>query len=258
MASASAHPEQVVRAFLTPRPSTKRQALQLAGIETLRVSTPQGVISLQRAGVGPAVLLLHGWEGQASDLAAFAPPLVKAGFTVWAMDLPAHGDSAGQQTSIPHSARALSGVGDAIGPLHAVIAHSVGSAVLVEALHSGLSVQRAVLISAPAYYERYMRAFAAAAGLDANGADAMIALLSREIGVEAREISLPGRAPHLGQPVLFIHSADDRIVSIEDSLASAAAWRGARHLRFEGLGHRRILSDPAVVDATVEFVNITK
>jgi pimeloyl-ACP methyl ester carboxylesterase len=256
MASASAHPEHVAHAFLTPRPPMRRQSLALEGGETLRVATPEGAISLQRAGLGPAVLLLHGWEGQASDLVAFAPPLVKAGFRVWAMDLPAHGDSAGQQTSIPHSARALSAVGDAIGPLHAVIAHSVGSAVLVEALHAGLSVQRAVLISAPAHYERYMRSFAAAAGLDANGVETMIALLSREIGVEAREISLPRRAPHLRQPALFIHSADDRTVSMEDSLASAAAWRGARHLRVEGLGHRRILADPAVVAAAVEFVSI--
>ncbi|WP_239143062.1 alpha/beta hydrolase [Variovorax sp. WS11] len=65
------------------------------------------------------------------------------------MDLPAHGDSAGRQTSIPQSARALRALGEALGPLHAVIAHSIGSAVLVEALHAGLSAQRAVLVSAP-------------------------------------------------------------------------------------------------------------
>ncbi|HEY0682737.1 MAG TPA: alpha/beta fold hydrolase [Steroidobacter sp.] len=258
MASVSARPEMVARAFLTPRPPTRRQPLVLEGGETLRVTTPQGAISLQRAGAGPGVLLLHGWEGQASDLAAFAPPLLEAAFTVWAMDLPAHGDSAGEQTSIPQSARALSAVVDAIGPLHAVIAHSVGSAVLVEALHAQLSVQRAVLISAPAYYERHMRGFGAAAGLDANDIETMIALLSREIGVEAREVSMPGRAAHLNQPALFIHSADDRVVSIEDSLASAGAWRGARHLRVEGLGHRRILADPAVIAAAVEFVSITQ
>jgi pimeloyl-ACP methyl ester carboxylesterase len=128
--------------------------------------------------------------------------------------------------------------------------------VLAEALHAGLAAQRAVLISAPAYYENYARGFAAA-GLDAAGTDAMLALLGDAMGVDVREISLPRRAPQLRQPALFIHSSDDRVVAIEDSLASAAAWPGARHLRVEGLGHRRVLADPTVVTAAIEFVTTT-
>jgi pimeloyl-ACP methyl ester carboxylesterase len=248
------HPEQVARAFLTPRAPQQLQALALVGGETLRIATPEGEVALQRAGTGPLVLLLHGWEGQASDLAAFAPPLIEAGYTVLAIDLPAHGASGGPQSSIPQAARALRAVGEALGPLHAVIAHSVGSAVLAEALHAGLTAQRAVLVSAPAHYERYARGFAAAAGLDAEGTDAMLVLLRGAIGIDVRDVSLPRRAPHLRQPALFIHSADDRVVAIEDSLTSAAAWPGARHLRVEGLGHRRILADPAVVAAAIEFV----
>lgn len=251
-------PEQVARAFLTPRPPPQRGAPALAGAEALRIATPEGEVALQRAGEGPAVLLLHGWEGQASDLSAFAPPLLDAGLGVLAMDLPAHGASAGRQTSIPQSARALRAVGEALGPLHAAIAHSVGSAVLAEALHAGLAARRAVLVSAPADYERFARGFAAASGLDAEGTEAMLALLRATLGVDVREISLPRRAPQLSQPALFIHSADDRVVAIEDSLASAAAWPGARHLRVEGLGHRRILADPAVVAAAIQFVSAAR
>jgi pimeloyl-ACP methyl ester carboxylesterase len=251
------HPEQVARAFLTPRPPQQRRPLALDGGTALRIATPEGEVALQRAGTGPSVLLLHGWEGQASDLAAFAPPLLVAGFGVLAMDLPAHGGSAGRQTSIPQSARALRAVGEALGPLHAVIAHSVGSAVLAEALHAGLAAERAVLVAAPAYYERHARGFAVASGLDAAGTEAMLELLSATIGADVREISLPRRAPNLRQAALFIHSSDDRVVAIEESLASAAAWPGARHVRVEGLGHRRVLADPAVVATATEFVITT-
>ncbi len=250
-----ARPEEVVSAFLTPRPPQQRPLPALPGAQALRVATPEGEVALQRAGNGPAVLLLHGWEGQASDLAAFAPPLLDAGFSVLIMDLPAHGASAGKQTSIPQSARALVAVGNAVGPLHAVIAHSIGSAVLAEALHAGLAAQRAVLVAAPADYAAHARGFAIAAGLDAEGIETMLSLLSRTIGSDVRSISLPRRAPHLRQPALFIHSSDDRVCAIEESLASAAAWPGARHLRVEGLGHRRILADPAVIAAAIEFVN---
>ncbi|MDM0042772.1 alpha/beta fold hydrolase [Variovorax sp. J22G21] len=248
------HPEQVARAFLTPRRPPQREPLTLEGGEALRIATPEGEVALQRAGSGPAVLLLHGWEGQASDLAAFAPPLLDAGFSVLAMDLPAHGDSAGRQTSIPQCARALRAVGEAIGPLHAVIAHSIGSAVLAEALHAGLVVQRAVLVSAPAHYERHARGFAAAAGLDGEATEAMLASISSAVGADVREISLPRRAPQLRQRALFIHSADDRVVAIEESLDSASVWPGARHMRVEGLGHRRLLGNPAVIAAAIDFV----
>ncbi|MGH8111464.1 MAG: alpha/beta fold hydrolase [Rhodanobacteraceae bacterium] len=223
----------------------------------MRIATSEGEVALWCAGTGPKVLLLHGWEGQASDLAAFASPLLDAGFAVLAMDLPAHGASSGREASIPHLARALRAVGDALGPLHAVIAHSMGAAVLAETVSGGLLLKRAVLIAAPADYERYARGFAAGRGLDAADVEAMLALLGATIGEDMREISLPRRAPRLRQPALFIHSSDDRVVPIEDSLASAAAWPGARQMRVEGLGHRRILGDPAVIAAATAFVTLT-
>lgn len=255
--AARRQPEEVARAFLTPRPPKDRQPLALEDGEALRIATPEGELALQRAGTGPLVLLLHGWEGQASDMAVFVAPLRHAGFGVLAMDLPAHGASAGQQMSIPQAARALIAVGKALGPLHSAIAHSIGTGVLAEALHAGLSVRRAVLIASPGHYERFARGFADAAGLDTHATEAMLGALQKMIGRDVRDISLPRRAPHLVQPALFIHSSDDRIAAVEDSLASAAAWPGARHIRADGLGHRRILSDPAVVAATIAFVKNT-
>ncbi|MCH8620369.1 alpha/beta hydrolase [Undibacterium sp. TS12] len=249
-------PEQIARAFLTPRPPRQRQALVLESGETLRVNTPEGEIAIQRTGTGPAVLLLHGWEGQAADMASFVTPLLAAGFSVLVMDLPAHGASAGQQSSIPQSARALLAVGEALGPLHGVIAHSVGSAVLGEALYAGLAAERAVFVAAPARYEDYARGFAAAAGLDAAGTTTMLTILHDLIGVDVSEISLPQRAPHLRQPALFIHSDDDRVVAITDSIATAAAWPGAQHLRVEGLGHKRLLTDEAVITAATGFMSL--
>lgn len=73
--------------------------------------------------------------------------------------------------------RALCAVSEKLGPLHAVIAHSMGSPILAEALHAGMSAARIVMISAPANYEHYARGFAAAAGLDADGAEAMLTRL---------------------------------------------------------------------------------
>jgi hypothetical protein len=60
-----------------------------------------------------------------------------------------------------------------------------------------------------------------------------------------------------GQLALLIHSADQRVVAIEDGVAGAAVWPGTRHLRVEGLGHRRLLGDPVVVAAAITFIAIS-
>lgn len=78
--------------------------------------------------------------------------------------------------------------------------------------------------------------------------------VSSACGPDPRALTMPSRVLNLGQPALFIPSADDRVVSIEDSLAAAAAWPGARHWRVDGLGHRRIVTDPMVVTTAIDFV----
>jgi hypothetical protein len=40
-----------------------------------------------------------------------------------------------------------------------------------------------------------------------------------------------------------------------DGLETAGAWPRSRLLQVDGLGHRRILRDPAVVEAVLGFVN---
>jgi len=42
---------------------------------------------------------------------------------------------------------------------------------------------------------------------------------------------------------------------LEATLAGVAAWPGARHMRGEGLGHRRTLADPRVVGSAIHFIS---
>ena len=54
---------------------------------------------------------------------------------------------------------------------------------------------------------------------------------------------------------LVVHDDDDQEVSITHAETLIAAWPHARLLRTHGLGHRRVLRDPAVVDA-VQLVRL--
>src|SRR5882724_4574089 len=66
-----------------------------AGAERLLVDGSRGALSVLRWGKGPLVVLVHGWNGRASQLGAFVEPLVRAGLQVVAFDAPGPGASAG-------------------------------------------------------------------------------------------------------------------------------------------------------------------
>src|SRR5882724_4635880 len=80
---------------------TRREKKILESGERSHISTPVGRLAAWRwSGEGRPVLLLHGWGGQAGRLSEFVEPLLRAGFSVVALDGPAHGDSEGRQTTL--------------------------------------------------------------------------------------------------------------------------------------------------------------
>lgn len=249
-------PQQAAAAFLSPaRPPEGRTLDFLPGGQRFEFDGPVGKIAAARAGSGPKVLLVHGWSGHSSDMAAFGVPLIEAGFEVITLDLPAHGESQGRKASIPQGAQALLALQALTGDLHAVVAHSVGTAVAVHAMGQGLRVGRVVLVAPPARYADYAASFAAVAGLDAQQTAEMLAVL-REGGLDVARVDTPATARALTQPApaLVLHSADDRVVSQADGREIAAAWPGARLVPLEGLGHKRILQAPGVLVEVLAFI----
>src|SRR6201999_2421848 len=83
-------------------------------------------LAVYRWGDGPSVLLVHGWGGSAGQMTAFGEPLREAGFSVVAFHAPGHGASTGSWLAIPRFAAALAAVARFHGPLHGIIAHSLG------------------------------------------------------------------------------------------------------------------------------------
>ena len=55
-------------------------------------------------------------------------------------------------------------------------------------------------------------------------------------------------------PVLLVHDRDDGGTSLEESEAIASSWPGALLHKTSGLGHRRILRDPAVIETVMHFL----
>lgn len=212
-------------------------------------------VNAWRWGIGPTVLLVHGWEGRGSQLGALVEPLVAAGLSVVAFDAPGHGDSPGSRLYLTDLADAVIDVAAAVGPLHAIIAHSFGAAAtLLAHQRGGVDVARNVMLAPNVLLDEAFGKFAHTVGLDDDDRGRLEDSITEATGVPVPSLALEALVGTRDAGLLVIHDQDDREVPLPHGERLTAAWPGARLITTTGLGHRRILRDPAVLDAVVAEV----
>ena len=242
--------------FTRPRrhQRTEVEAALLAQADRSFVAYKAGKLALWSWGVGPVVLLVHGWEGCGSQFAPFIPSLRARGFRVVSADCPAHGDSTGAASSVPDFAEAVLEIGHAIGKIAAIIGHSAGAAASIYAFTRGLAVSSSVHLASPSSFERGVDRFGALVGLSGHDQAEFRRRVESFVGLPLDETDLPKlRLP--GHPALLLHDPDDKEVLFVESEFLLAAWPSATLERIPGVGHRRILQDERVVDSAVRFVS---
>ena len=255
--SPSAASKMAVELFRTPRrydaPQRERDALAAATPFHIRLGASTR-IQAWSWGEGPAVILVHGWEGRGSQMAQFAAPLVENGFRVVTFDAPAHGRSTGRRSSLPHFTWALRGIAASTGTPHAIVAHSLGCAATTLALRDGLETGRAVFIAPPLEPSEYTRQFGDIFGLDEDVVTGLQRRVEERFLRPWSDYSLAATAPRMKTPLLVVHDRDDNEVRHFAGERLASLWPDARLVSTEGLGHRRVLRDPEVIREVVEFV----
>lgn len=205
-------------------------------------------------GGGPTVVLVHGWNGTSGDLSAFVRPLRDTGRRVVAIDLPAHGRSSGRFSDLPTAAEAVEAVLRREPSVEAVIAHSFGVPATVLAAARGAPMPRAVLISGPIAVEPYLQKFIQILGLSAaTRAGILTRLRALLAGTGVPSVELSTLAPRLATKALIVHDRGDREVPFLSALTLNRAWTGSELLATQGLGHRKLLADPVVVERAVKF-----
>ncbi len=203
----------------------------------------------------PTVLLVHGWEGRGSQLATFVPPLLERGLRVVTFDAPGHGDSSLPLASVIEHARALCAVAKTVGPVHAIIGHSVGGAAALLATRLGLEAARFALVAPPTTPVQFASMFAKALQLEPTVQQAMLARLEARYEIPFAEIDARLDVARLQAPLLVVHDREDPVVSFEHGRALVEIAPRGSLLETNGLGHRAILRAPHVVAAVTHFVS---
>jgi len=247
------------RLFLTPpRPRYAAQSvLDLIDARSSFIEHKGRAIATWQWGAAsaPAVLLAHGWGGNAAQLRGFVYPLLAKGYRVIAYDQPAHGVSGGKLTGLPDFADVFSELAWHHGGVKAVIGHSLGAAAAALAHARGLPLESIVLVSPPADMVGHSRRFARWYWLPEGIRGSMQAAIEDRYGVRWEDLEVSRLAPRLAARALVIHDRDDRIVPWTQGARVAGLWPNARLLSTDGLGHGRILANEDVTRAAAEFIS---
>ena len=224
------------------------QAIELEGIP---------VMTYQWGDEGaPLLVLLHGWNGRGSQMAAFAEPLVEAGFRVLSYDAPGHGKTPGNSTNILILSAVLQSLAKHETAIYGIVAHSFGGMTTSLALSQGLQVERAVIISTPAQFTYLLGLFSRGLHIPEAVQNNLASRIQQTFGENIfTEISTAETCQQLGHiPALIIHDEKDHDVPVSQAQEIHNNWPGSQLMLTKGLGHKRVLYNPQVLKAAVNFM----
>ncbi len=252
--SASLHLQKI---FETPQPMRAKpdqmEILQSGDISWLSYEK-NARLPLYSFGEGPAVLLVHGLSGRGSQLTEFVLPLTDAGYRVFICDLPAHGAADGKRITFPEISKAIELIGDHLGPLHAIIAHSNGCATTNFALHNSLEADNLIYISPPEDLKAYLYGLGKFLGFTKGVIQHAEKELVKKYGLPFEAVRGSNLVRHFQQDALILHDENDSLVPISQGLLIAKHWQNSTFVKTRGLGHNKILKDPDVIKTAVSFI----
>ena len=180
----------------------------------------------------PALVVMHGWGGNAEMMLPLAAPLHAAGYSLLLVDARCHGRSDGDTfASLPRFAedieagldwlRRQSGVDPAaLG----VIGHSVGAGAALLAATRQPALRAVVSLAAFADPATMMRRWVAALHIPYWPVGAYIlAYVQRVIGFRFADIAPRNTIARVGGPVLIVHGLEDATVPVAEAREIHAA-----------------------------------
>lgn len=188
-------------------------------------------------GNSETILLVHGWESNASRWELLLPHLVPSGKTIVAIDAPAHGLSGGS-FSIPGYAEAIHETVLKYHPKY-VIGHSLGGAAVVyyQHVYKNEAIEKVILLGAPSDFDRITDNYISLLSLNQRSRELFESYFTEHFQYHPKEFTAREFAKSLQMKGIIAHDTDDDIVLFHESKKIAGAWKDAIFIETKGLGH---------------------
>ena len=189
-------------------------------------------------GNGQTILLVHGWESNSARWKKALPYILKSGYTVVAIDAPAHGLSSGKDFNAHKYTEFIHHVAKMYNP-KILIGHSIGGKACLhyQTIHKNNNVEKIVVLGAPSDFKAIFENYVTLLGLNLKVNSGLINYYKENFNLSNKEIEGSLFSNENNIKGLIAHDIEDKVVAFAEAEKNAKAWQEAIFIETKGLGH---------------------
>jgi len=198
------------------------------------------------------ILLIHGWESNASRWEAILKQLKLSEKTIIAIDAPAHGLSSGIEFNVPTYAEFINVISQKYQPKY-IIGHSIGgTACTYFQFKYNNHLEKMVLIGAPSDFTVLLQNYIDLLGLNSKIHKYLIAYTKKRFDILIEDFSGAKFLHNSTITGLIAHDINDTVVSFKEAKKMASSWKNAKFIETTELGHS--MHDEQLYKTIVSFI----
>ncbi|GAA4042109.1 alpha/beta hydrolase [Flavobacterium chungnamense] len=198
------------------------------------------------------ILLIHGWESNASRWKKLLTHLKKTSKTIIAIDGPAHGKSSGKEFNVPTYAEFIDVVVQKYNPKIA-IGHSIGgNAIAYFQAHYNHNFEKIVLLGAPSDFKVILNNYIKMLSLNKRIHQSLIDYTKKRFNLTIDDFSASKFLKNSTIEGIVAHDVQDTVVLFEEGKKISKAWEKAQFIETKGLGHS--MHDAYLYQTIVDFI----
>ncbi len=199
------------------------------------------------------ILLVHGWESNASRWENILPYLQKSGSTIIAIDAPAHGLSSGKEFNIPQYAEFIHVLFQKYNPKH-LIGHSLGAKTCLyyQSVYQDNNLEKMVILGSPSDFNIILNNYINLLSLNSTITKGLEKHYLQSFNLQLENFSGKLFASKIKTKGFIAHDTDDTVVLFEEGKKIASSWKDSVFIETTGLGHS--LHDDALYTKIAGFL----
>jgi predicted alpha/beta hydrolase family esterase len=199
------------------------------------------------------LFLIHGWESNSARWKKALPYILKSGYTIVAIDAPAHGLSSGKDFNAHKYTEFINHVAKMYPP-NILIGHSIGGKACLhyQTLHKNSSVEKMVVLGAPSDFKVIFENYVSLLGLNSKVNIGLVNYYKDNFNLSNKEIEGLLFSNETTLKGLIAHDIEDTVVAFAEAKKNANAWKQATFIETKGLGHS--MNDEALFEKISSFI----
>jgi predicted alpha/beta hydrolase family esterase len=199
------------------------------------------------------VFLIHGWESNSARWKKALPYILKSGYTIVAIDAPAHGLSSGKDFNAHKYTEFIHHVAKMYNP-NILIGHSIGGKACLhyQTIHRNNNVEKIVVLGAPSDFKLIFENYVSLLGLNSKVNRELVNYYKENFNLSNKEIEGPLFSNDSNLKGLIAHDIEDSVVSFAEAKKNSNAWKKALFIETKGLGHS--MNDEVLFEKISSFI----